>query len=118
MRIDHIVTDIVHQVAGRLLRRALLAAAIGIAVLAALYNGTVAGRLALQAEYGDVYAYLIVGGIYTALVLVGVIWWMLLGRAQKPATPIVGQPRQLQIAMLIEAAMLGYSLGNGRERAS
>ena len=113
MRIDHILADIAQQLAGRLFRRLLLAVAIGIAALAGLYNASVAGRLALEVEYGAVYAYLIVAGIYAALVLAGIVWWMLQDRSASPAAPLAPQAPREQVAMLIEAAMLGYSLATG-----
>lgn len=118
MRIDHIVAGVVEQLAGHLLRRALLAIAIAVLALVALYDFTVAGRLALEAEYGGLNAYLIVGAIYAALALIGVIWWVIQGRAAKSSTPVVGQPRELQLVMLMEAVMLGYALASRRERAS
>ncbi len=117
MRIDQIVADVAEQLAGRLLRRALLAAVIGLLAICALYNFTVAGRLGLETQYGQLNAYLIVGAIYAVLMLVGVVWWVMQGRGVKSSMPAVGHQRELQFAMLVEAVMLGYALANRRERA-
>jgi len=113
MRIDRILADIAQQLAGRLLRRLVLAVAIGVFALAGLYNFTVAGRLALEVEYGAVYAYLIVATIYAVLVVAGVIWWLLQDRAAPAEAPVVKEPPKVQMAMLLDAAMLGYSLAAG-----
>lgn len=118
MRIDQIVADVAEQLAGRLLRRALLALVIAALTVCALYNFTAAGRLALEAQYGALDAHLVVGAIYATLVLAGVIWWAVQGRTAKTTTPVVGQTRELQLVMLVEAVMLGYALANRRERAS
>jgi hypothetical protein len=46
---------------GRALRRAMLVALIGVFTLTAIYHFTIAGTLALEAQYGLLYARLIVG---------------------------------------------------------
>ena len=99
---------------GRALRRAMLVALIGVFTLTAIYHFTIAGTLALEAQYGLLYARLIVGAAYSAAALVTtIIFWAM--RTKRPnekrvvsATPA---PRNAQIAMLIEAGMLGYTFG-------
>jgi hypothetical protein len=117
MRIEHIVAGIADQLAGWMLRRALLALAIAAFAIVSIYQFTCAGTLALQAEYGAIYAYLIVAGIYAALALAGCLWWAMQGRSAKSSAPVVGQTRELQLIMLVEAAMLGYALAQKGERA-
>jgi len=99
---------------GRALRRAMLVALIGVFTFTAIYHFTIAGTLALEAQYGLLYARLIVGAAYSAAALVTtIIFWAM--RTKRPnekrvvsATPA---PRNAQIAMLIEAGMLGYTFG-------
>ena len=99
---------------GRALRRAMLVALIGVFTFTAIYHFTIAGTLALEAQYGLLHARLIVGAAYSAAALVTtIIFWAM--RTKRPnekrvvsATPA---PRNAQIAMLIEAGMLGYTFG-------
>jgi len=99
---------------GRALRRAMLVALIGVFTLTAIYHFTIAGTLALEAQYGLLYARLIVGTAYSAAALVTtIIFWAM--RTKRPnERRVVGAtaaPRNAQIAMLIEAGMLGYTFG-------
>ena len=110
----HITEIVFYYLFGRALRRAMLVALIGVFTLAAIYHFTIAGTLALEAQYGLLYARLIVGAAYSAAALVTtIIFWAM--RTKRPnekrvvsATPA---PRNAQIAMLIEAGMLGYTFG-------
>jgi hypothetical protein len=99
---------------GRALRRAMLVALIGVLTFTAIYHFTIAGMLALEAQYGLLYARLIVGTAYSAAALVTtIIFWAM--RTKRPnERRVVGAtaaPRNAQIAMLIEAGMLGYTFG-------
>jgi hypothetical protein len=110
MRIDQVAEAVADHLFGRLLRRLLLALAAAVLALVALYYFTTAGTLALEAQYGALEARLIVGAGYAAAAIVCVIWWLLLGRASPSRTPVLSNPREMQITMLVEAAMLGYTL--------
>src|ERR1700687_4318316 len=80
MQTDHIVEIAVRHLFGRIIRRALLACVIMACVIAAIYHFTVAGFLTLDAQFGDLQARLIVGGIYAAFALIGfAIWWAMRG---------------------------------------
>jgi hypothetical protein len=99
---------------GRALRRAMLVVFIGVLTFTAIYHFTIAGTLALEAQYGLLYARLIVGAAYSAAALVTtIIFWAM--RTKRPNEKrVVGAtaaPRNAQIAMLIEAGMLGYTFG-------
>jgi hypothetical protein len=99
---------------GRALRRAMLVALIGVFTLIAIYHFTIAGTLALEAQYGLLYARLIVGAAYSAAALITTIifWAMRTKRSnEKQVVAATGAPRHAQIAMLIEAGMLGYTFG-------
>jgi len=113
MRLSDVSEIAVSLLFGRLLRRALGAALLVLFALIAAYHFTIAGTLALDAEVGALYARLIVAAIYTAAALIVLI--VLWATRTKPA--ISGQtadalmsPRNAQVAMLVEAAMLGYAL--------
>lgn len=119
MRIDQLAGTIADQLLGRLVRRVLLALACAIVALIALYHFTVAGTLALEMQYGAVNAQLIVGGVYAFVALICAIWWLVLGRSGDTHAPALPhQQRDMQIAMLVEAVMLGYSLARKGQRAS
>jgi hypothetical protein len=99
---------------GRALRRAMLVALIGVLTFTAIYHFTIAGMLALEAQYGLLYARLIVGTAYSAAALVTtIIFWAM--RTKRPnerrVVGAIAAPRNAQIAMLIEAGMLGYTFG-------
>ena len=114
MRYAHLTEIAFDFLFGRLLRRTLVAALFALCALIAIYHFTVAGTLALEAEYGLLYARLIVAAVYTvaALIALIVLW------ATRTKPPLEDQvagaltsPRNAQMAMLIEAALLGFTLG-------
>lgn len=116
MRLDQIAAPIVNQLMAPLLRRALVAALLALAALIALYHLTVAGTLALELHYGALNAHLIIAAIYVVLALTAfsVLW----GMRSKPATttPALSEPRNMQLLMLVEAVMLGYTLARKSDR--
>lgn len=118
MRLDHIAGMAVEHLLGRLLRRALVAVALAVAAIVAIYQGGVAGTLALQAEYGATNAHLIVGASFVALAVIFLaIFLAMRGKSSKVAAPALSQQRELQLAMLVEAVMLGYALARKSDRA-
>lgn len=102
-------------VVSRYLIFALLAA---IFALVALYHFTIAGIFALEAQVGILYARLIVAGIYAVLTLAsaGMLWFMV-RKAAKPRPAPEPKPRHIQLAMLIEAAILGFEVARKGRRA-
>ena len=119
MRLEHIADVAFDHIFGRILRRALLAAAIAVFALVAIYHFTVAGTITLEAQYGALYAQLIVAAIFTALAAICyAILWAMGRKAASSVAPALTAPREMQMAMLIEAVMLGYALARKRERAS
>jgi hypothetical protein len=113
MQITDLVGVIVRQVTGRLVRRLIAALLLALFALAALYHLTIAGILALESEVGAVNARLIIGGVFVvaALAPAYTLWS---SRAKfKPrgeASELLNSRRDLQIAMIIEAVLLGLSL--------
>jgi hypothetical protein len=120
MSLYNTVTAAAGHFAGRLLRHALLAFLTVVFALVALYHFTAAGTVALEQQYGALYAQLIVGAIYIALMLISLaIWWVMGRKPTTAAAPAVAPAStEMQLAMLVEAGMLGYSMGKKKERAS
>jgi hypothetical protein len=118
MRLDQIAAAALSHLLGRLLRRAMAAVIMAIFAIVAIYQFSVAGILQLASLYGLVNAHLIVGGIYAVLALAGfVTFWAMRGRNTTSTTPALAQTREMQIMMLVEAVMLGYSLARKSGRA-
>ena len=118
MRLDNIAAPIISQLMAPMLRRALVAALLGLAALIALYHFTVAGTLALELQYGPLYAHLIIAGIYVVfgLIALTVLWNMRAKVKTARSTPALSEPRNMQLLMLVEAVMLGYSLARKSDR--
>ncbi len=118
MRLDQIASIALSQIFKRIMIRALLAAVVGLFALIAIYHLTVAGNLALQAEFGALYARLIIAGIYTALAAITLLTlWFTRAKAPKAGEAALDAPQEAQIVMLVEAAMLGYSMARKSQRA-
>jgi hypothetical protein len=113
MQLNDITSVTFNQLFGRLLRRALGAALLAAFAVVALYYASGAGTLALAQSYGVLNAYLIMAAIYAVFALI-VFTVLFATRAKKVVTEkpegALASPRNMQIAMLIEAVMLGYTL--------
>jgi hypothetical protein len=120
MRLDQIAGAAVNQLLGRLLRRALMILIFAICAIVAIYQFSVVGMLALQEQYGPLQAHLIFGAGYSAAGLIALaIWWAMRGKNGNNGIPALqGHQRELQVAMLVEAVMLGYSLAQKSPRAN
>ena len=110
--------NIAQRIFGRIFRRTLLSLFVAISAFVAIYFFPAAGSIALETQYGLLQARLIVGGIYAVLAIACAICWSVQGKTAKPGAPVLGGQRQTQIALLIEAAMLGYALARKGTRAS
>jgi hypothetical protein len=119
MRIEQIAQLALSHVLGRIARRAALALAIAAFAIVALYYFTAAGNLALQMHFGALRALLIMGAIYAgaAALTLGILW-MMRAKPAGTAAPALSNQRDMQIAMLVEAVMLGYSLARKDSRVS
>jgi hypothetical protein len=120
MRLDHLIAVATEHFVGRLLRRSLIAIVMAACAVVALYHFTKAGTIALQGQYGDLDARLIVGGIYAlvSIISLGILWAMRPKPANLAGPPALSNSREMQLVMLVEAVMLGYALARKRERAS
>ncbi len=119
MRLDSIIASAADQLIGPLLRRALITLVFAIFVIVAVYQLTIAGDIALAAQYGDLNARLIIGAIYGVLAVISlVILLAMRGKTAKFASaPALTTARDAQVVMLVEAAMLGYALARKSQRA-
>jgi predicted anti-sigma-YlaC factor YlaD len=116
------LANIAEAAAGRLLgmltRYLVPAVLAGIFGLVALYHFTVAGMLALEIQFGALYARLIVAGVYTVLTLTSAgVLWILARKATRPHPAPDPTPRHIQLAALIEALILGYEVSRKDRRA-
>ena len=120
MRLERIAGLAFDHFIGRMLRRVLLAATIAICAFVAVYQFTVAGSLVLAARFGFVEAHLIVGAIYAFLGLAAAAAaWAMRGRAPRLSVPAtLASQREMKLIMLVEAAMLGYTLARKAPRTS
>ena len=118
MNLYTIATAAADKLAGRFLRRALLALAMAALAAVAIYHFTVAGTLILETHFSNLHAQLIVAGIYTGLAIVSyAILWATGRRNAKPRTLALSRQREKQITTLIEAAMLGFDLARKGTRS-
>lgn len=114
MRLTDLAEATIGPIVGRLVRRLVLLALLGVMAIVTLYYASAAGTVALALQYGPVYAYLIMAGVY-ALAAVAVLIVILATRSkplpiQDRAANALSSTRNMQIAALIEAVMLGYTL--------
>jgi type VI protein secretion system component VasK len=117
MRIEHLVEAAVGHLFGRLMRSALVALAVAALGIVAIYYFTAAGTIALDAQYGVLHTRVIVGAIYAAATIACAIWWAMRRRPASSSAPALSGQRDMQIAMLVEAVMLGYALAQKGDRA-
>ena len=113
MRLNQIPEVAVQRLFGRLIARAIGAVLFALFALVAIYHFTVAGTLALESEYGLLYARLIVAAAFSAaaLIVLIVLWVTRIKPAiEERRADILITPRDTQIAALIEAALLGYTM--------
>lgn len=107
------ITEIVfNYLFGRFLRLAILVVLISLFMLIAIYHLTIAGTLALETQYGLLYARLIVAAAYsTAAVIAGIIFWAIPTTRPNENQVAIPAPRNTKMTMIIEAGMFGYMLG-------
>ncbi len=113
MQLNDILHVTFNQLFGRLLRRALGAALLAAFAVVALYYASGAGTLALTQMYGALHAYLIMAAIYAVIALV--VLTVLYATRRKPAAAAKAEgaldsSATLQVAALIEAVTLGYTM--------
>jgi putative copper export protein len=120
MRLNDIIGPLVHGAVARLRRDALVYGTCAVCTVAAVVLASSASIIALEPHVGAVYARLIVGGAFLLVALI-VVAAVRLSQPRPPA-PLAAaaatprNPQFAQIAMIVEAVMLGYSLSRRSDR--
>jgi hypothetical protein len=121
MPLEDLISTTISRLMRRLIRRGIAMAVLALFILVALYHLTVAGTVALETLYGPLYARLIVVGAY--VVLAAIAFGYLYATRIKPQTAkarasVSRAPKDVQIAMLLESILLGYTSGRRKSRHS
>jgi hypothetical protein len=122
MSIQDSVTQAVRGFARKAQRSAIAYAVCAVCGLAVLILATGATVMALIPVVGAVYAQLIVAGVFLLVIVITMFWVQRPAREPVRAVPVGataeaaarGQAQFAQIAMIIEAVMLGYSMSRKR----
>src|SRR5689334_4063666 len=107
------------RIVGRLVRRVVCWALVGLFGLAAIYQLSVAAVIALEAQVGALYAHLIIAGIYIVLAA-GIVafLWVTVNRAfakEEYRKSLAELPAEAQVATIIEAMLLGYAMSRRKK---
>ncbi len=101
--VERFVTSLCRRAAGWLV--------VVIFALGAVYQGIAAALIALELEVGPVRAHLIVAGVFVAVAVTALIaLWTTARRSASPAHAKAAIEPELQMATIVEAMLLGYSL--------
>jgi lysylphosphatidylglycerol synthetase-like protein (DUF2156 family) len=113
MALTDVAGHAVERFASRLGRRAAAWLFVAIFALTAIYQATAAASLALEFAVGAVNAHLIIAAFFVvaALIVVTILWATSHRRAQAEAARTRSE---IQIASIVEALLLGYSLSRGK----
>jgi hypothetical protein len=122
MSIQDSVTQAVRGIVRKAQRSAIAYAVCAVCGLAVLVLATGAAVMALIPVVGAVYAQLIVAGVFLLVIVMTMFWLQRPARQPVRAIPVGataeaaarGQAQFAQIAMIIEAVMLGYSMSRKR----
>lgn len=119
MRQKHIVRTALTHLLRRVLWRVLLAILMAICAIVAIYQFTVAGSLALEAQFGALQAKLFIGALYIGIGLVAWagLWAMRSSSTNNGMPPTLASQRKLKGVMLAEAIVLGFALARKATRA-
>jgi hypothetical protein len=125
MRLTDIVGSAFNGVIARIRRDAIAYGLCAVCALGAIVMAVQASLLALEPLVGVVYARLILAGVFVLIALIAVLWSRMTGPRQPAMAPaalgVAAEPTArstqfAQIAMIVEAVMLGYSLSRRSKR--
>jgi hypothetical protein len=127
MSLQSYVSDTVHGVVGRVRRDAIGYGICAVCAIAIAILATWAAVLSLIPPVGPIYAPLIVASGYLLIIVVTMLWLQMANsqKRQAAATPLHvasgaeaarRQAQFAQVAMIIEALMLGFSLSRRFDR--
>ena len=114
MALTDIATATIGRIIGRLMRRAMCWALVGLFGLAALYQASVAAVVGLESMFGAFYAHLTIAGFYAvaAAAVVAFLW----ATVRRPLLDddyrksLAKLPVEGRVATIIEALLLGYAM--------
>lgn len=129
MQIQQMVATAFADATAKVQRNAIGYAICAIAGLGAIVMATGASVLALEPHVGEIYARLVVAAVFV-LVVLSTILWLQRGRrirqplvapvaaaaAAAPTEQLQRQAQFAQLAMIVEAVLLGYSLSRRSNR--
>ena len=110
------LTDIATATIGRIVRGLMWRLAcwtlVALFGLAALYQASVAALLALEVEFGAVYAHLIVAACYAlaAIATLTLLWVTVRRPFDEYRKSLASLPAEAQVATIVEALLLGYAM--------
>lgn len=114
MALTDIAAHAVERVVGRMVRRTVAWVCVAIFLFVALYQATTAVSVALELAFGPVQGHLIVAGFYVAAAFITLVSLWATGRRATAALHqsggTAGIQSELQLATVVEAMLLGYSL--------
>ena len=120
MALSDIAADTIGRIVGRLVQRVVCWALVGLFGLAALYQASVAAVVALEAEFGAVYAHLMIAGFYAVVAIAVVIFlWVTVRRPfvdDDLRKSLAQLPAKAQVATIVEALLLGYAMSRRKPR--
>ena len=120
MALADIATATIGRIAGRLVRRVVCWALVGLFGLAALYQASVAAVVALEQEFGAVYAHLMIAGLYAlAAIAIVIFLWVTVRRPfvdDEYRKTLAQLPAEAQVATVVEALLLGYAMSRRKSR--
>ena len=126
MPLEDIITTTISRLMRRMIRRGIAMAVLALFILVALYHLTVAGTVTLEMLYGPLYARLIIVGAYVLLAAMALTYLFATrakpqsakSQAAKSRAGMSRAPKDVQIAMLLESILLGYTSARGKSRQS
>jgi hypothetical protein len=113
MGLSDLASATVGRMVGRLMRRVVAWALVGLFGLATLYQASVAAGVALEGLFGAVYAHLMIAGFYALLAGATVIVLVTVRRPfvdDEYRKSLAQLPVEAQVATIIEALLLGYAM--------
>jgi nitric oxide reductase large subunit len=114
MGLADLASATVGRIVGRLARRVVGWALVGLFGLAALYQASVAATVALETLFGAFYAHLMIAGFYALAAIAIVIFLMVAVRRpfvdDDYRKTLAQLPVEAQVATIIEALLLGYAI--------
>jgi uncharacterized sodium:solute symporter family permease YidK len=127
MNLSDLVTRAANGAAAKIRRQTILYSLCALFAVAAMVLATMAAVLALEPYMGLVYAQLIIAGVYVVAVLIVVLMIRHTRTRHHPVMTFEAEARASveppqpaahfsQIAMIVEAVMLGYALSRRSDR--